>query len=102
LYHATRSGFAAAGRVQLHRGLTELLEQRMYGSEQSIECDDDLGAYLLPISHQTTSVTTGVRCGDWDTVLQSASAEGHKTVVRLLLDKRADANAQGRQYGTAL
>jgi ankyrin repeat protein len=34
--------------------------------------------------------------------LQAASAEGRKEMVQMLLDKNADVNAQGGEYGNAL
>ncbi|KAK4220982.1 ankyrin repeat-containing domain protein, partial [Podospora fimiseda] len=34
--------------------------------------------------------------------LQAASSEGHQEIVKLLLDKGADVNAQGGFYGNAL
>ena len=49
--------------------------------------------------------------GEWDVnaeggyygnTLQAASAEGHGTVVWLLLQKGADVNAQGGDYDNAL
>jgi hypothetical protein len=36
------------------------------------------------------------------TLSQAASLEGHEVVVRLLVDKGADVNAQGGEYGHAL
>jgi len=52
---------------------------------------------------------TGDRCpiisrhkNDYSTILHAASAGGHEKIVQILLNKKADANAQGGAYGTAL
>ena len=40
--------------------------------------------------------------GDYGNALYAASARGHEQIVKLLLDKDADVNAQGGHYGNAL
>ncbi|EMR87690.1 putative ankyrin repeat-containing protein [Botrytis cinerea BcDW1] len=40
--------------------------------------------------------------GDYGNALQAASYEGHEAVVKLLLEAKADVNAQGGYYGNAL
>jgi ankyrin repeat protein len=40
--------------------------------------------------------------GDYGSALHAASAEGHKQIVKLLLEKGADVNVQGGHYGSAL
>jgi len=52
---------------------------------------------------------TGDRCPiigrhkyDYGTILHAASAGGHEKIVQILLNKKADVNAQGGAYGTAL
>jgi ankyrin repeat protein len=43
-----------------------------------------------------------VQGGHYGNALQAASAKGYRQVVKMLLDKGADVNAQGRFYGNAL
>jgi hypothetical protein len=38
----------------------------------------------------------------WGTALQAASFKGNEKLVKLLLDKGADVNAEGGYFGTAL
>jgi ankyrin repeat protein len=43
-----------------------------------------------------------VHGGEYGNALQAASARGHEQVVKTLLDKGAEVNAQGGKYGNAL
>jgi ankyrin repeat protein len=43
-----------------------------------------------------------VKKGDYGTALQAACFEGNEVIVRMLLDKGADANIKGGHFGTAL
>jgi ankyrin repeat protein len=49
-----------------------------------------------------TSSIFNAEGGHYGNALQAASAEGLEAVVRLLLDKGADAHAEGGRYGNAL
>jgi ankyrin repeat protein len=39
---------------------------------------------------------------NYGNALQAASLQGHEAIVKLLLEKGADVNAQGGHYGNAL
>jgi ankyrin repeat protein len=43
-----------------------------------------------------------VQGGHYGNALQAASAKGYRQVVKMLLDKGADVNAQDGEYGNAL
>ncbi|PPQ87732.1 hypothetical protein CVT26_010270 [Gymnopilus dilepis] len=43
-----------------------------------------------------------MQVGEYDNALIAASSRGHEAIVKLLLDKEADVNAQGGIYGNAL
>lgn len=51
---------------------------------------------------QDVGVGIDARGGGAGTALQAASAEGHKSIVELLIDKGANVNAQGNLYSNAL
>ncbi|KAF8233350.1 hypothetical protein L208DRAFT_1203353, partial [Tricholoma matsutake] len=40
--------------------------------------------------------------GEYGNALQAASSKGDQENVKLLIEKRADVNAQGGEYGNAL
>ena len=48
------------------------------------------------------NLNINVQSGFYSNALQAVSAEGHKKIVELLLDKSTDINTQGREYGNAL
>jgi ankyrin repeat protein len=57
---------------------------------------------MLPSQEKETALALERRDSDGHTLLYLAAEHGHQRMVKLLLDKGADVNAQGGYYGNAL
>jgi ankyrin repeat protein/aminoglycoside phosphotransferase (APT) family kinase protein len=83
------------------------LTERFLGMKEGMKLPDfNAGSFARACELKGTLTPMGStgRTARWDssTALQAASAGGHETVVKMLLDAGADVNAQGGEYGNAL
>jgi ankyrin repeat protein len=83
--------------LQKRRSEVEVTEAVVKAAAENVRSGRDIITLLLEQCDSELQVTKGVI-----NTLQAASAEGHEAAVKLLLDKSADVNAQGRFYGNAL
>ncbi|KAL2010787.1 hypothetical protein VTN00DRAFT_3505 [Thermoascus crustaceus] len=69
--------------------------------DQDLQMNEIRGAF--PLAQYCAQYWMGhAASGGYSTALQAATAGGHEKIVQILLDKGADVNAEGGDYGTAL
>jgi ankyrin repeat protein len=79
------------------RSEVEVTEVVVRAAAENVRSGMDIIILLLEQCDSEAQVTKGVI-----NALQAISVEGHEAIVKLLLDKGADANAQGGRFGNAL
>ncbi|RYN98011.1 hypothetical protein AA0120_g2336 [Alternaria tenuissima] len=79
------------------RSEVEVTEVVVRAAAENVRSGMDIIILLLEQCDSEAQVTKGVI-----NALQAISVKGHEAIVKLLLDKGADANAQGGRFGNAL